>query len=115
MHEIQSTKTVFHQALRKAQETNAARVTNIHLAIGEIAELDQNVIETHWAELGKGTLLEHAQIHFRSIIAEVQCMACFKKYRPEKGIIHCPICGSFGAKILSGEEFYFESIETDDE
>jgi Zn finger protein HypA/HybF involved in hydrogenase expression len=38
-------------------------------------------------------------------------MACFQKYHPEGGEIHCPYCGSFGAKILSGEEFILESIE----
>jgi Zn finger protein HypA/HybF involved in hydrogenase expression len=62
-----------------------------------------------------GTPLEHAQIHFRLITAEAQCMACFKKYHPADGIIHCPNCGSFGAKILSGEEFYIEHIEMDNE
>ena len=31
---------------------------------------------------------------------------------PEGGEIHCPYCGSYGAKIVSGEEFYLESIET---
>ena len=25
----------------------------------------------------------------------------------------CPHCGSYGAKILAGEEFYLESIELD--
>lgn len=115
MREIQSTKTIFDKALQQAQSINAARVTRVHLAIGEISELDQTAIQDHWTELKKGTLLEHAQIHFRSISAHVQCMACFKKYHPENRAIHCPICGSFGAKILSGEEFYFESIETDDE
>ena len=47
--------------------------------------------------------------------AEIQCMACFIKYQPLDGRIHCPQCGSVGAKILSGEEFYFESIELDHE
>jgi Zn finger protein HypA/HybF involved in hydrogenase expression len=50
-------------------------------------------------------------LHFRLITAEVQCMACFQKYHPEGGEIHCPQCGSFGAKILSGEEFTLESID----
>lgn len=38
-------------------------------------------------------------------------MACFGKYHPLHGEIHCPYCGSYGAKILSGEEFDLESIE----
>jgi len=115
MREQQSTKAVFDKAIQQVQRSNAIRVRTIRLAVGEMAELDRNVIQRHWADLSKNTLLEHAQIHFRSIIAEAQCMACFKKYHPENGNVHCPHCGSFGAKILSGEEFHLESIETDDE
>ena len=110
MREHQSTKALFDKVI---QQTQAARVSEVQFAIGEISELDQNVIQQTWSDLSKGTPLEHAQIRFRLIIAEVQCMACFKKYHPVNGIIHCPHCGSFGAKILSGEEFYVEHIETD--
>lgn len=115
MRELQSTKAVFGRALQQAQRYNAVRVQKVHLALGEIAELDPSMIQQFWNELSRDTPLEHAQIHIRSIIAEAQCMACFRKYHPENGNIHCPHCGSFGAKILSGEEFRFESIESDNE
>lgn len=110
MREGQSTKALFDKVI---QQTQAARVKQVVFAFGEISELDQNIIQQHWASLSKGTPLEHAQIRFRLITAEAQCMACFKKYHPVNGAIHCPHCGSFGAKILSGEEFYVEHIETE--
>ncbi|HSM71149.1 MAG TPA: hydrogenase maturation nickel metallochaperone HypA [Anaerolineales bacterium] len=113
MREFEATKTIFHQALQLAKESDSSHFRGVYLALGEMAELDRDKIQTHWIELSKGTPLEHAQLHFRLITAETQCMACFKKYHPENGKIHCPHCGSFGAKILSGEEFHFESIETD--
>ena len=91
------------------------RIKAVHLAFGEISELDQNLIQQHWQDLSKDTPAEQAQLHFRLIKAEVQCMACFSKYYPTDGKIHCPHCGSYGAKILSGEEFYLESIELDDD
>ena len=102
-------KAVFDNVLQKSGE---ARVTKIHFAVGEMSEPGVEEIEQQWNELTNGTRLEQAQLHFRLITAEVQCMACFKKYHPVNGVIHCPICGSFGAKILSGEEFYVERIET---
>jgi hydrogenase nickel insertion protein HypA len=112
MREQESTKTLFDKVIQK---TNAARVKQIRIAFGEICELDQNAVQSHWDKLSKGTSLEHTQLHFRLISAEAQCMACFKKYHPVHGAIHCPHCGSFGAKILSGEEFHVEHIETDNE
>jgi hydrogenase nickel incorporation protein HypA/HybF len=111
--ELQYTQTVLKKSLLQAADTK--RIKNVHLVLGEISELDPNLIEQHWRELSQGTLAEHAQLHFRSSKAEVQCMACFRKYHPQNGEIHCPYCGSYGAKILSGEEFDLESIELDED
>ena len=115
MRELHSTKAIIDKILTQARDTNATRIKNIHLALGEISELDRNSIQQQWNELSKGTPLEQAQFHFRFIRAEAQCMSCFQKYHPKDQKILCPNCGSVGAKILSGEEFYLESIEADHE
>jgi hydrogenase nickel incorporation protein HypA/HybF len=113
MRELDSTKFILDRIIQQVHATNGTRVTKVHLALGEVSELDQNVIQKHWNELSKSTVAENAGLDFRIVIAEVQCMSCFKKYHPENGVIHCANCGSFGAKILSGEEFHVESIEMD--
>ena len=113
MRELHAIRSIFAKALLSARESNR-RVRSLHIALGEISELDQTSIQEHLGELSKGTPVERAQLHFRSIKAELQCMACFQKYYPIGGKIHCPDCGSYGAKILAGEEFYLESIELDE-
>ena len=115
MRELHATKAILNKAILKAREGNAAHIIKLHLAIGEIAEFDQNAIQRHWNDLSKGTSAEGAQLHFLIIAAEVQCMSCFRKYHPANGKILCSNCGSMGAKILSGEEFYLESIELEHE
>jgi hydrogenase nickel incorporation protein HypA/HybF len=115
MRELDITKTFLHKALRHIAETHSKRATTIHVALGEISELDPASLQTHWTELSTGTPAEHARLHFRLIPAEVQCMACFQKYYPADKKISCPYCGSVGAKILTGEECYLESIETEHE
>ena len=113
--ELNAIQSILEKVLFKTRELNAKHITSIYIAIGEIAELNRDSIQNYWNELSKGTSAEHAQLHLRLITAEAQCMACFQKYHPEGGEIHCPHCGSYGAKILAGEEFYLESIETDRE
>ena len=113
MREHNAIQSILTKALLKARESNAHLIKSVQLAMGEISELDQNLIQQHWEEISKGTPAEQAQLHFRFINAEVQCMACFGKYHPINGEIHCPQCGSYGAKILSGEEFYLEAVELD--
>ena len=108
MHELAHTRKVLNKTLA---ESGSRRIKSVQLLRGEISELDPSLIERHWRELSKGTPAEHAQLYFRLIKAEVQCMACFQKYPPLNGEIHCPSCGSYGAKILSGEEFDLDSIE----
>lgn len=98
-----------------AQARNAGRIAGVHIVVGEISEIRRELFQADWAELSRNTPAEGAQIQFKTMAAEVQCMACFQKYHPEDGEIRCPYCGSFGAKILSGEEFYLESIETENE
>lgn len=114
MRELYALQTILAKALQSARESNR-RVRSIHIARGEIVELDPISIQQRWRELSQGTSVERAPLHIRSIPAEVQCMACFEKYHPAHGQIHCPYCGSYGAKVLSGEELYLESIEWDDE
>ena len=113
MRELQATQVILNKLLSELHTSQ--RIKNVTLALGEISELDQNLILQHWLQSSKGTPAEQAQLHFRLIQAEVQCMACFSKYHPMDRKIHCPYCGSYGAKVLSGEEFYLESFELDDE
>jgi len=105
------TRTILQQVLSRAHESSLTRIEIVNLVLGEIADLDRIVIQSHWNELSQGTPAEQADLRFRLIPAEVQCMSCFEKYHPEGGAIHCPYCGSFGAKILAGEECYLESVE----
>lgn len=114
MREHSATKALLERTLQKIKSPDT-RVKAVFLGLGELAELDPGAVRRHWLELSKGTPLERAHLHIRLIRVEAQCMACFKKYLPVNGGIHCPNCGSFGAKILSGEEFHVEHIETDDE
>ena len=114
MRELNAIQSILAKALQKASEAQKP-IKSLRLAIGELSELDQNSIQKHWVELSRGTAVERARLHFRFIKAEVQCMACFSKYGPVDGKIHCPYCGSYGAKVLSGEEFFLESIELDEE
>ena len=113
MRERNIIQALIDKANRQARVTHSKRVITIHIALGEISELDPASLQTHWNELSQGTPAEHAQLHFRLVSAEVQCMACFQKYHPLNKEIHCPYCGSYGAKILSGEEFRLETIELD--
>jgi len=113
MHELYATQAILEKALEKAAEESAQRITDLHLVIGEISTYSNDSVQFYWDEISKGTIAEGARLHFRQVSAEMQCMACFTKYHPADGEIRCPSCGSSGARILAGEEFYMEALDVE--
>ncbi len=111
MREQYAVQALLTRALQQARESSASQIKTVQIALGEICDLDQNAVRQLWEQLSRGTPAERAQLRFRSIHAEVQCMACFEKYHPVEKKIHCPYCGSYGAKVLTGEELHLESVE----
>ncbi len=88
---------------------------SIQVALGELFPLDEEQLRTQWRELTKHTSLAQCSLTIRVIPAEQQCMVCFQKYHPSNKETSCPRCGSVGAKIIAGEEFYLESIKDENE
>lgn len=111
MHELFATQAILEKALLKAAEGHAARISDVYLVVGEISTYSDDSVQFYWDEITRGTMAENARLHFRHVDAEMQCMACFTKYRPQEGEVLCPNCGSRGAKIISGEEFYLEALD----
>ena len=113
MREQDVIQSILEKALLDAHGIHSPRIKRLNLVKGDLFELDDASILHYWKKISPGTPAQHAELHFLRVTGEVQCMACFQRYPPEGSEIHCPYCGSYGAKILSGEEFYLDSIETD--
>ena len=110
MQQIPRLSSIIEHLLRQPMH-----VALVHIAVGELTSYSEEQIRAQWSMLVKKTLLENAALNIRMIPAEQQCMVCFQKYHPQNKETSCPICGSVGAKIISGEEFYLESIKEQNE
>ena len=113
MHELAVTQSILNVALKHANKANVKRIEDIHIVMGELSTNVDDSVQFYWDIIAGGTLAEGAKLHFRRVPAELQCMACFQKYRPDGNELTCPSCGSVGARIIAGEEFYVESIDVD--
>ncbi len=113
MHELYATQGILDRAIQKAGEQNAKRITDVYIVVGEISGYEEEPVLFYWEEISKGTIAADAKLHFRHVPAELQCMNCGTKYRPEEGEVVCPSCGSAGARIWSGEEFYLEALDVE--
>jgi hydrogenase nickel incorporation protein HypA/HybF len=113
MHELYATQAILEKAIEKAGEGNAKQITNLYLVVGEISTYSDESVQFYWDQISRDTIAANARLHFRHVEAELQCMACFTKYKPKEGEIVCPKCGGVGAKILSGEEFFLEAFDVE--
>ncbi|MBI5961939.1 MAG: hydrogenase maturation nickel metallochaperone HypA [Chloroflexi bacterium] len=88
---------------------------SVHIAVGELTSFTEEQIRSQWSTLINDTALAQTSLFIRMIPAEQQCMVCFQKYHPSNKETSCPRCGSVGAKIIAGEEFYLDSIKEENE
>ena len=111
MHELPITQSILEIALRHAEKAQAKHVTGLHIVMGELSKVVDESIQFYWDMIADDTIAKGAQLHFRIVPAEFQCMACFEIYHPADGEFACPNCDSVGVKILKGEEFSLEAID----
>ena len=111
MHELSVTQSILDIVLQHAED--AQQVTDIYLVIGQLSSFVDDSIQFFWDMLAEDTIAVGANLHFRRIPAEVVCQDCWEKNALGKNFT-CPDCGSTEIKIVSGDEFYIESIEIDE-
>jgi hydrogenase nickel incorporation protein HypA/HybF len=113
MHELSVTESILEITLRHAQQAQARRVTALHLVIGQLATIVDDSVQFYWDIIAKDTLAEGARLDFRRIPAELLCSQCGARYPLPADDLACPACRSSQVKVVSGSEFYLDSIEVE--
>ena len=113
MHELAVTESILNIAVEHAQAAGATRVTNIHLVIGQLSTIVDDSIQFYWDIITENTLCAESKLDFKRIAAKMQCLECNREYDLNSSLTPCPACGSLNVKIISGEEFFIESIDID--
>mgnify|MGYP005861647671 CR=1 FL=1 len=113
MHELSVTESLLEIALRHGQAAQAGRITDLYWVIGQLSSIIDDSVQFYWDIIAKNTLAEGARLHFRRIPAEFLCLQCNQRYSPGEDDFACPHCDSSRIKVLTGDEFYLESIGID--
>jgi hypothetical protein len=69
MHELFATQAILDKALARAAEEAAARITDLHLVVGDLSSYVDDSVQFYWDEISKGTIAESARLHFRHVAA----------------------------------------------
>jgi hydrogenase nickel incorporation protein HypA/HybF len=113
MHELTVTESILEIVVRHGEQAGAQSITDIHLVIGDLSSIVDDSVKFYWDMLSEGTIAEGAALHFKRIQTEMECLECQQRYQPSRGDLSCPACTSRKVKIISGEEFFVDSIEVE--
>ena len=113
MHEMAVTESVLDIVTRHAHQAKALRVVRVHLVVGELASIVDDSVQFYFGFLSQGSIAEGAELVFRRIPVELECGACGNRWQPVTADWACSQCGASRARIVSGREFYVDSIEVE--
>ncbi len=113
MHELSVTENILEIATRYATQANAQKITDIHIVIGQLSSIIDDSVQFYWDIISKDTIGKGAKLHFRRIPAKLECIDCGCTYEIEEQLIPCPECRSIHINLISGEEFWLDSIEVE--
>lgn len=111
MHELSVTESILNIALKHAEQAEAQRVTHLYLVIGRLSSIVDDSVQFYWEIVTAGTLCQGSTLHFERIPAQMLCLNCDHKYTLNTELTPCPSCGSLQVKVISGDQFYLDSIE----
>ena len=111
MHELAVTENILNIATKHAQNAKANKVTDIYIVIGKLASIVDDSVQFYWDMISQDTICAGALLHFERLPAEILCENCGNLYAIEDELTTCPACFSPRVKIVSGDEFYLDSID----
>lgn len=115
MHELSVTESLLSIALSHAEQAHASKVTDINIVIGRLSSIVDDSVQFYWDFVAENSICEGAKLHFDRRPAILKCNDCATEYPIEKDMTPCPSCGGYRTTILSGEEFYLDSIKIEKE
>lgn len=113
MHELSVTESIINISVEHAQKAKASRVTDIFLTIGRLSSIVDDSVQFYWDMISENTLCSGAKLHFNRIPAVLSCQDCGNEYTLDAELTPCPVCGSSRIKVLSGDEFWVDSIQVE--
>jgi hydrogenase nickel incorporation protein HypA/HybF len=116
VHELAITENLLRIALRHAQASGAARITDLYLVVGQLSSLVDDSVQFYWDIISQGTSAEHARLHFRRVPAELECRNCGHRFMlNDQPDFICPQCSGLSVHLISETIFRLEAIDIETE
>ncbi|MDD4850966.1 MAG: hydrogenase maturation nickel metallochaperone HypA [Gemmiger sp.] len=113
MHEMAITESLLRITLAEAAKAGATRVTALHIKMGAYADIVPTILREYFAIAARGTAAEGARVEIGRIPVTMRCRTCGWQGPVDKLHIRCGGCAGTDLQLLTGREFYLESLEAE--
>ena len=114
MHELAITQSILDIAVKTAKDNGGVKVKEIRIKMGEYSGVVPSLIQEYFDLVSRDTLAEKALLIIDRVPLTVRCLSCGFEGAIDRMKIRCPICGGTDLKLLTGREFYVDSLEVEE-
>jgi len=130
MHEWALAEAVISTVSQLAEKEGLNEVTEVKLKVGELQQIELDVLKFALSQLKTSKLLKNARFNIETVKAELKCRVCgyewiFRKEKIDEDVaeaihfipemahtyIKCPNCGSPDFEIVRGRGVWLESVK----
>jgi len=112
VHELGLTQSILEIALENAAKNNASRILKVKVVAGDLTGVIDDSLRFYFDYLARGTAAEGAELAIDHPPVIIKCAACGGESRVGgEQAFACPECAALTVELLSGREFYVDSIE----
>lgn len=108
MHEYSLVAALIDKVEHEAAERRA-RVRKVHVAIGELAGVELDLLRTAYETFSERTVCDGAELEIHAVPAEWRCPGCQTEIA-RGALLRCPGCGR-PARLVKGDEIVLERLE----
>lgn len=113
MHELSLVCSICDVINEKVAEFGASKVTSVKIVAGELCGIEDQTLKSCFELISEKTAAEGAEMIIQHLPIKVQCRNCGNEYETGIPFLKCPKCGNDSIKIISGNEFYIDSISVE--
>ncbi|MBR5429148.1 MAG: hydrogenase maturation nickel metallochaperone HypA [Firmicutes bacterium] len=104
------TEHMLELALDAAERGGARRILQINIRLGVLSGVIPSCVEYYFGLQSRGTMAEGARLQMEQLPLKISCRGCGRESEADHVLFSCPHCGSEDFRLLSGREYYVDSL-----
>lgn len=113
MHEFALVDNIFQILNTKIDELQLKKINQVKLVVGEMTAVEEMTLSACFEVFAKDTVAEGAQVVFERVPLRGKCPHCGQIFKINNYEFICPECDNKSVEVISGREFYIESLEAE--